>query len=122
MIKKTVTYTDYNGNERTEEFRFNLNRNELLKLQSKYPEGFDKRMQKIVTDNDAEAMLNVFEDLLLSSFGIKSEDGSRFDKSKEISEAFKSSPAYDIIFMELANNEEEASNFINGIIPANLRK
>lgn len=121
MIKKTVTYTDYNGNERTEDFRFNLNRNELLKLQSKYPEGFDKRMQKIVSENNAEEMLNVFEYLLLSSYGIKSEDGSRFDKSEEISNTFKSSPAYDIIFMELANNEEEASKFINGIIPANLR-
>ena len=30
MIKKTVTYTDYNGVERTESFYFNLSKAEVM--------------------------------------------------------------------------------------------
>ena len=34
MIKQTITYTDYNGNERTEEYWFNLSKAELLRLET----------------------------------------------------------------------------------------
>ena len=33
MLKKTITYTDYNDNERTEDFYFNFSKAELTEME-----------------------------------------------------------------------------------------
>lgn len=120
MIKKTITYTDYNGVERTENFYFNLSKAEVMEMEMGAEGGMAAAIQKIVDAKDAPAIIRVFKDLVLKAYGIKSDDGRRFMKSKEISEAFAQTEAYSQIFMELATDTDAASAFINGIVPADL--
>lgn len=120
MIKKTVTYTDYNGLERTENFYFNLSKAEVLEMEMSTAGGMAESIQKIIDAKDTPAIIRVFKDLVLKAYGVKSDDGRRFIKSKELSEEFSQTEAYSQIFMELATNADEAAKFVNGIVPADL--
>ena len=120
MIKKTVTYTDYNGVERTENFYFNLSKAEVMEMEMGTEGGMAESIQKIIDAKDAPAIIRLFKDLVLRAYGEKSDDGRRSMKSKEISEAFSQTEAYSQIFMELATDSDAAAKFINGIVPADL--
>lgn len=122
MIKKTMTYIDYNGNERTEDFYFNLSKAELTRMEMSINGGLAERINRIVAAQDVPAIIEVFEDLIQKSYGIKTLDGRGFVKKKEDLEAFMATEAYSDLFMELATDSAKASEFINGVIPANLAK
>lgn len=122
MFKKTLTYTDYNGVERTEDLYFHLSEAEILELELSINGGFSALMQKIVNSKDVPSLVANFKDLVLRSYGEKSDDGRRFKKTKEIKEAFAQTEAYSIIFMELAMDDVAASDFIKKIIPVNMAK
>lgn len=117
MLKKTVTYDDFNGVQRTEDFYFNLTEAECLELEMGTEGGLVEMINKIVASKDAPAILAIFKKMVLLAYGEKSLDGRRFKKSDEIKEAFAQTPAYSIIFMELAMDDVKAAEFINGIIP-----
>lgn len=117
MLKKTITYTDYNGIERTENFYFNLSKAEIMEMEMSTSGGLAEMIQNIVAAQDAPAIIKIFKDLVLKAYGEKSPDGKRFIKSEEISTAFSQTEAYSIIFMELATNADAAAEFVNGIIP-----
>ncbi|MDY6058103.1 MAG: hypothetical protein SPI36_02515 [Candidatus Onthovivens sp.] len=117
MLKKTITYTDYNGVERKEDFYFNLTKAELMEMEMSTEGGLAERIQKVVDTKDVPSIIKIFKDLVLKAYGEKSADGKRFIKSKELSEAFAQTEAYSILFMELASDADEASKFINGIVP-----
>lgn len=117
MLKKTITYTDYNGVERKEDFYFNLNQTELMEMEMSTTGGMADYIQSIVDAKDPKAIITIFKELILKAYGIKDPDGKRFIKGKEVSEAFAQTEAYNILFMELATNAEEASKFVNGILP-----
>ena len=118
MLKKTITYKDYNGVERTEDFMFNLTKEEILEMQLTKDGGMDAAIKKIVDAKDAPEIMRVFKDLILKSYGIVSDDGRRFIKSKEISDSFAQTEAFSMLFMELATDTDAASAFVNGIVPA----
>ena len=122
MLKKTVTYMDYNGVERTEDFYFNLSKAEVTEMELSVEGGFSKMLEEIVKSNDNARILELFKEMVLKAYGEKSADGRRFVKSKELSEAFSQTEAYSEIFMELAMDEKAAAAFVNGIMPANLGK
>ena len=118
MIKKTITYTDYNGVERTEDFHFNLNKAELMKMEMGTKGGMAEMIQRVVAAQDAPAIIAVFEDLIQRSYGVKTPDGRGFIKRAYDLEEFMATEAYSILFMELATNADEAAKFVNGIVPA----
>lgn len=118
MLKKTITYKDYNGVERTEDFMFNLTKAEILEMQLTKDGGMDAAIKKIVDAKDAPEIMKVFKDLILKAYGIVSDDGRRFIKSKEISDSFAQTEAFSMLFMELATDTDAASAFVNGIVPA----
>lgn len=120
MYKKNIKYVDYNGVAREEDCYFNLNKIECTKLQLSTKEGYGEYIKNVVESKDMNAIFDVFNNIILSSYGIKSEDGKQFKKSKELSEAFSQSPAYEALFMELATNPDEAEKFIKGTMPADL--
>lgn len=122
MIKKTLTYTDYNGVERTEDYYFNLTEAELVEMELSIDGGMQKKIEKIMNSKDMKQIIEVFKDLILRSYGEKSDDGKRFIKNKEITEAFTQTEAYSMLFMKLATDEKEASKFVNGILPAKFRE
>lgn len=122
MLKKTVTYVDYNGVERTEDFYFNLTKAEVAEMEMSVQGGFSKMLEEIVASKDNVQIVNLFKQIVLKSYGEKSPDGRRFIKSDEIAQAFAQTEAYSEIFMELALDEKKAADFVNGILPANLDK
>lgn len=120
MIKKTITYTDYNGTERTEDFYFNFTEAELMEMEYETDGGMSETIQRIIKSNDTAGLIRIFKDFVLKAYGEKTLDGKRFSKSKEISDSFASTEAYSIIFMELATDSKAASEFVNGLIPKRL--
>ena len=122
MYKKTITYPDYNGEEIKEDFYFNLTKAEILEMQLEKEGGLAEKIQAIVDSKNVPELIKIFKDLILRSYGKKSDDGKRFIKSPELSREFTQTEAYSELFMELATDSDAASAFINGIIPANLAK
>lgn len=116
MLKKTITYTDYDGNERTEDFFFNLSKAEVLEMEMGVNGGMTKLIQRLVADQDAERISKTFKDIILKSYGEKSLDGKYFEKSPERSLRFSQTEAYSELFMELLDPEKAAA-FINAILP-----
>ena len=118
MLKKTITYTDYNGTERKEDFYFNLTKTELMEMEMGTEGGLAEMITRIVNAQDSPAIMKIFKDLILTAYGEKSQDGRRFVKSSEISTAFAQTEAYSQLFMELATDADAAAAFVNGIVPA----
>ena len=117
MLKKKITYTDYNDVERTEDFYFNLTKAEIMEMELGTSGGLAEMIQRIVDAQDAPSIVKIFKDLILKAYGEKSPDGKRFIKSKEISDAFSQTEAYSQLFMELATDTDAAAEFVNGIVP-----
>lgn len=117
MIKKTITYTDYDGNERTEEFFFHLTPAEATIMNLEMPGGVAKNLERIANGKNGQEMVNVFKDLILRSYGVKSPDGRRFIKNDEVRSEFEQTEAFSVLFMELVSDSEKASEFFNGVIP-----
>lgn len=118
MLKKTITYTDYNGTERTEDFYFNLTKAEVMEMEMGIEGGMTEMINRIVAAKDAPAIIAIFKKLILKAYGEKSADGKRFVKSDEISTSFAQTEAYSDLYMELATNADKAAEFVNGIVPA----
>lgn len=120
MLKKTITYKDYNDIERTEDFLFNLTQTELMKWNLKTPGGLAAKLEKITQKFDVPSLTEFLEDLIDKSYGVKSDDGVRFIKDPKLSEMFRQTDAYDKLFTELFSDEKKTADFINGILPQDL--
>lgn len=120
MLKKTITYEDFNGVERKEDFYFNLSKAEIMEMQFGTVGGLDVMLQKIVDAKDVKSIMNTFKMLILKAYGIKSDDGRRFIKSEEIAKEFEQTEAYSILYMELATDDNAAAEFVNGIMPKDV--
>ena len=117
MLKKIITYTDYNGVERTEPFYFNLSKAELMEMELGVTGGMTEMLDKIIAAKDAPSLMKTFKEMIMKSYGIKSDDGKRLIKSEELSIAFTQTEAYSVLFMELITDDKAAADFVNGIIP-----
>ena len=125
MIVYTETYTDYNGKQRTEEFRFHFNQAELMEMELSTEGGFSARVNRIINANSHPELLQVMKTFVLDAYGVKSEDGRRFQKTDEIRQEFLESPVYSRIFMRLTtgpNAADEAAKFLNGVSPDDMPK
>ena len=120
MFKKKITYVDYNDQERTEDFYFNLSRSELIMLETTTPGGYAAMLQRIVDSNDQRQLMEEFTNLIKMSYGVKSEDGKHFIKNEEVVNDFLNSAAFDQMFLEFFTDENAASDFANGVIPKKL--
>lgn len=122
MLKKTISYTDYNDVKREEDFYFNLTETELAEMQLEVTGGLASMLQAIVKAQDIPTIAKLFKQIILKSYGQKSPDGRRFIKSEELSIEFSQTGAYNVLYMELSQDAEKASEFITGIIPAKYRE
>lgn len=122
MLKKTITYTDYNGVERKEDFYFNLSKAELMEMEMSTTGGMDDLLKRIMKESDNKKLVELFKGIILKALGEKSPDGKRFIKNDQIRENFEQSEAYTELFMELIGDADAAANFIKGVVPANLAK
>lgn len=124
MLQKTIKYKDYNGNERSKAFYFNLNKAELAEMQLTTKGGLDEMIQRIINTQDVPKLIEIFKDIILKSYGEKSADGEVFIKKDEnghkLADRFAQTEAYSELFMELSTDSTEAAAFINGIIPDDI--
>lgn len=120
MLKKTIKYTDWNGVEREEDFYFNLTKTELAHMQYEAEGDFAERVRNIIRAKDTNAILRVFEGIVLKAYGEKSADGRRFVKSEELAKAFTETPAYDALYFELLSDPDKFGDFINKLVPSDL--
>ena len=117
MIKKTIKYVDYKGVEREEDFYFNLSKPEVMEMELTTKGGMSEYLDKIIKAQNREELIKWFKVIILKAYGEKSDDGRRFIKSKELSEAFSQTEAFVELYMELVTNDKKAAEFVNGIVP-----
>lgn len=117
MLKKTITYIDYDGNSRTEDFYFNLSKAELLKLELEEKGGLSEKIRRIVAAKDVPVIIETFDDIIKKSYGVKSPDGREFIKNDEATRNFMQTEAYSEFMMELCTKDGAAADFVNAIIP-----
>ncbi len=116
MIKKTITYTDYDGNQRTEDLLFNLSKAELIEMELSEAGGMEKMLKRIIAEQDTKKIMEIVKAIILKSYGKKSDDGRRFIKSEELSKEFSQTEAYSELLIELMSDEKAASAFMNGLV------
>ncbi|MBP5596995.1 MAG: hypothetical protein J6Y02_16545 [Pseudobutyrivibrio sp.] len=120
MLKRTETFTDFDGNTRTEDFYFNLTKAELTEMQMSEVGGLEKRLRGIIMAQDGVRIMSFFKDILLKSYGVKSADGRRFIKNDEVRKDFEETEAYSQIFMDLVTDADKMADFIKAVIPSDL--
>lgn len=122
MLKKTITFTDFDGVQRTEDHFFNMTKAELFKIEvTAEGNSFVEHFKKIAESNDGKKIMDTFEMILSKAYGVRSEDGKRFMKSEDIFKGFTESAAYDAFFFELVTDAVKMSEFIRGLMPVDLR-
>jgi len=121
MLKRPITYEDYNGETVTETFYFNLSKPELVELEVEVDGGFGKSLQSIIEAQNFKALIAEFKKIILMSYGVKSDDGKRFIKSDKLREEFTQTNAYNELFMELAQDDKKAAVFLTAVLPADMR-
>lgn len=117
MFKKTITYTDYDGNQRTEDFLFNLTKAEIAEMELSTQGGLTKKLERIANEQDGAEITKILKSIILDSYGKKSDDGRRFIKTEQLKEEFAQTEAYSELFIELATNSDAAAEFINQVVP-----
>lgn len=120
MLKKTISYNDFNGNTVSEDFFFHLSKAELVELEMSHEGGLSESLQRIIDAEDNKNIIAEFKNIILTSYGKRSPDGRRFIKSQELRDEFLSTEAYSTLFMELVTDTDAAVEFINGIIPQGM--
>lgn len=121
MVTKEITYTDYNGQERTEKYQFNFTKAELIEMELSVNGGLSAMMERIKETDDRPELMRIFKELILKAYGVKSADGKRFVKSDELRTEFSQTEAYSELYMELVTNTESAITFFNGLIPNDIK-
>jgi hypothetical protein len=117
MLKKTIKFIDYAGNEKEADFRFHLTAPEFVRFEVQFPEGLEKGIKKLAEENNARRVMEFFEDLILTAYGVLTPDQTAFVKSEEEKTLFSQSAAYEALFIELMSDEEQAIEFFKAIAP-----
>lgn len=133
MYKKTITYNDFNGNERTEDAYFNLTKTEMIEFALDLPDGVSDTVDKNSTDMDTDkaaskianmlgkkGVFKFIKDLILKSYGIRKDDGRRFEKNDQIREEFSQTMAFEAIMDEFMSDDIAAANFVKAVIPTKV--
>lgn len=121
MLEKTFTFTDYEGNERKETHYFHMSKAEIMMWVSTDKEyTVDKKLLQLFRERNGRQLMEFFEDLIHRSYGRKSLDGRRFEKSEAIWMDFYQTEAYSELFMELVTDADKASAFLSAIVPASI--
>lgn len=121
MLKKLIKYKDYNGTERQENFYFNLNKTELMEMETEVTGGMRQLLEDMMEKQDIPKIMKAFKTIILKAYGEKSPDGRRFFKSEELSTAFTQTEAYNVLYMELLSDAKKAAQFIEQLMPEDMR-
>lgn len=122
MLKKTIVYHDYDGNERSENFYFNLSKAEVMEMEFSFTGGMTNVIEQMVNTQDTARIMELFKKIIMAAYGEKSADGKRFMKigpdGRRLAEGFVETEAYSELFMELVSDPKKFADFITAVIPA----
>lgn len=120
MIKKPISYTDYNGTTRNEDFYFHISQAEMAEMEMSKTGGMTELIKRIVSTQDMPELMKLFKEFILKAYGVKSLDGKMFVKidkdGHRLADDFVQTEAYNQLFMELIKDPTKAANFFNEII------
>lgn len=116
MITKIVKYNNVDGEACEEKLYFNLTLSEAMDMEFADGKRLSERLMNVENADEGE-QVNLVQNLILSAYGEKSEDGKRLIKNDEIRENFKQSLVYDAFLRELLANPNEAQKFMETLIP-----
>jgi hypothetical protein len=120
VLKKTITYKDFDGETKVGDFFFHLSKAELVELEMSHRGGLSAALERIIESEDNKEIVSEFKNIILTAYGKRSDDGSRFIKNQELRDEFASTEAYSALFMELVTDTDAATQFVNGIMPAGM--
>lgn len=137
MYKKTVTYTDFDGNERIEDLYFNLTKTELIDFALSLPDNVsnsmtensdnmdtDKAVTKVLSAFRTKSIFKFLQDLILKSYGVRTDEGRRFAKTDSngmpLANQFKETMAFEAIMDEFTTDDNAAAEFVNRVIPKKI--
>lgn len=122
MIKKTITYVDYDGVEHTEDYYFHLTKPELVEMRLTHGEDYYDYLKAIVKDRDGAGIMHAFREIIGRSVGLRSDDGIQFIRDQDFTNRFMNSPAYEELFMSLVTDDKVGLEFAQGVLPSDLAK
>ena len=120
MLKREIKFEDFNGNQTSDIFYFNISKSELIELEVEYESGFGEMLQRIVETKNNQELIKQFKHIILMAYGQKSDDGKRFIKSDLMAQEFSQTAAYNELFMELATDDNAAVEFLTGVLPKDI--
>jgi len=120
MLKREIKFEDFDGNQSSDIFYFNISKPELVELEVEHEGGFGKMLESIVETKNNKELIKKFKDIVLLAYGVKSEDGKRFIKSDQLREEFSQTAAYNELFMELATDDNAAVQFLTAVLPKDI--
>lgn len=121
MLKRTIKYEDFDGNEQEEVFYFNISKPELIEMEVEHPLGFTNWMEEVMRAKDNKVLMEQFKKIILMSYGEKSPDGRQFVKNDELRAKFENSAAYIALFTEFIMEKDALADFTIGILPRDMR-
>lgn len=122
MLKKTMTYRDYNDETVTEDFYFSLSKAELIEMEMVAGDGgLAPMLAKLIAEDDKAEILKTFKEIILGAVGQRSDDGRRFVKNQQIRDEFEQTPAFSDMLVEFYTKADEAARFVSGIVPSDLK-
>lgn len=124
MLKQTINYKDFNDQERTEDFYFNINIDELIQLEKSVEGGFVKYLEDIgnaTDDRKGLEIMGIFRRIIMLAVGERSDDGRRFSKRDgDVADEFIETNAYQELLFQITTNAQLAAEFVNQLIPQDM--
>lgn len=121
MLKHQVSYKDFDNKTVKETLWFNLTTRDSAKLTIKYGD-LAAYVKKIEKEKDAASMMVLIEDLVLTAYGERSEDGRHFVRNDEIRERFSYSLAFEALLDDLYSDEKKMSKFFDALLKPLIAK
>jgi hypothetical protein len=124
MIKKTLKFEDFDGNEVTETHYFHMSKKELVDMITQGEvDGVSlvTQLEIIIAAEDGAQIISIFTDIIGKAYGQRVEgNASKFHKSDKIRDEFMGSLAYDALLDDLLTNPTSAAEFVNNMVPKDL--
>lgn len=123
MLRKNVTYKDFDGNPVTEEFCFHLMEADFIDLDFKYEsfgglKSYLLGLIKEIQNNENAPKRPMYEFLKeVISLSVGKRIGNRFDRSQEAKDRFFQTGAYSNFIIDMINDPTGIPDFFNAITP-----
>lgn len=125
MIKKTITFTDFDGVEKTKTFYFNLTQAEMSRMAIEEGWYLSDKVLEIARSKDVPRIVNILEDIVLRAYGERTADGGFLKKRPDgtrLADIFVTSMAYNEMYCEFIKEPEKFVEFVNSLVPADMNK